>query len=888
MPGRIHIFLKLTILFASFWFLSTQTLIAQCTDGTQPECACETAPVLCTVDELDGYVFSMTSYMHPWDGPSPICSSSPTSQTNNPTWFAFTAWCSNLTLRARPRNCHWNQGAVGVQIAIYDDCTFQHEVACDIDVQDCNTGTKVLNMTGLTIGGVYYFLIDGCLGSYCDVTIDVVGNCGSEEIAPWTMPVTGDTDPCVGSPVTYTVENLDGAAIYHWFLDGVLIQQSAATSFDTVWTTPGTYQLCIDASHEPCVPITDAPAQTCITINATEANAGVLNVAPTTLCINGTTTITSAGYTSGVDNSQIILITDASGMIVDVIPAASGTFTSGLIGTYYVYALNYITAAGTIPAIGSSISDIDGGIACFDLDIYNQPITFQTLSSTVSNNLCDNNGTDNDASDDTFTFDVLVTGPAAGTAWRSSDGTLQGVYGISRSCGPYLISAGSVYFDLLDADIPMCSTSITVDPPAVCSVCNQSIDAGQGSIIDCINTTATLTGTSSGAGSYHWTGPGMFAASTLTTTVIDSGWYYLTADFANQCTFTDSVFIAIYKDTPVADAGPDQVIDCNQTDVYLDGSRSTGNNLQFEWSDQNGAVLSTQPGLRVSTAGRYTLQVSNTQTGCDSTDHVLVMINPNIPGEVMAEVAPENCIGENNGVIEITAVTGGIPPYTYSLNGMMAGTSGRFTDLPPGDYALQITDGMGCTLDTSFTIEPGIDLQLTMPAIIELIVGHKGLIEASVNVPASALSSIQWSPGGVLTCDTCLITSITGTSSYSFLLTVTHQRGCVATAELDINVVPETEIYIPNIFSPNGDGLNDYFTVYTNQRVSIINALRVFDRWGNLVFERQLFYPNDESKGWDGTFRGKQLLPSVYTYYAEVLMVDGRTEVLKGDVTVVR
>ena len=385
MPGRILIFLKLYILSSGFWFLSTQILIAQCTDGTQPECACETAPVLCTVDELDGYVFSMTSYMHPWDGPSPICSSSPTSQTNNPTWFAFTAWCSNLTLRARPRNCHWNQGAVGVQIAIYEDCTFQHEVACDIDVQDCNTGTKVLNMTGLTIGGVYYFLIDGCLGSYCDVTIDVVGNCGSEEIDPWTMPVTGDTDPCVGSPVTYTVENLNGAATYHWFLNGVLVQQSAATSFDTVWATAGTYQLCIDASHDPCVPITDAPAQTCITINATEANAGVLNVAPTTLCLNDITTITSVGFTSGADNSQIILITDALGIIVDVIPAASGIFTSGLIGTYYVYAFNYITAAGTVPGVGSDINSINGGIACFDLDMFSQPITFQALSSTVSN-----------------------------------------------------------------------------------------------------------------------------------------------------------------------------------------------------------------------------------------------------------------------------------------------------------------------------------------------------------------------------------------------------------------------------------------------------------------------------------------------------------------------
>ena len=278
LTSPIEISPKLTAFLTTLCIFTIQLLYAQCTNGTQPECACETAPILCSVDELDGYVFSMSDFLHPQDGPSPICSSAPGSQTNNPTWFAFTAWCTNLTLRARPSNCHWNQGYVGVQIAIYEDCTFQNAVACDVDIQDCNTGTKVLVMTGLAIGGVYYFMVDGCLGSYCDVTIDVVGVCGQEEIAPWTMPVTGDTNPCAGDAVMYTVEDLDGAGEYHWFLDGVLMGQSPSTSFSTVWATPGNYQLCIDASNDPCVPVTDAPSPLCLAIVVHESDAGVLNL----------------------------------------------------------------------------------------------------------------------------------------------------------------------------------------------------------------------------------------------------------------------------------------------------------------------------------------------------------------------------------------------------------------------------------------------------------------------------------------------------------------------------------------------------------------------------------------------------------------------------------
>ncbi len=886
MTSPIEISPKLISFLTTLFIFSHQLLFSQCLNGTQPECACETAPVLCSVDELDGYVFSMSDFLHPQDGPSPICSSAPGSQTNNPTWFAFTAWCTNLTLRARPSNCHWYQGYVGVQIAIYEDCTFQNAVACDVDIQDCNTGTKVLAMTGLTIGGVYYFMVDGCLGSYCDVTIDVVGVCGQEEIAPWSMPVTGEINPCVGDAVTYTVENLDGAGVYHWFLDGVLMGQSPSTSFSTVWTTPGSYQLCIDASNDPCVPVTDAPSPLCLTIVVHESDAGTLSVSPSPLCLNEIATITSAGYTPGVDNTQIILITDASGIIEDVIPAASGSYTSSSGGTFTVYAFNYVTSDGTVPVIGTNINDIDCGPGCCDLE--SQTITFQGLQAEVSNILCNNNGTDNNPSDDTFIFDLLVTGQTPGTFWRSTDGTLDGTYGTILQCGPYSIDAGWLNFDLHDYDVPACFTSITVIPPSACSVCLQSLDAGTGSTINCINTTATLTGISSETGNYNWTGPGSFFSNTLTTSVSDSGWYYLNVVFPNQCALSDSVFIDMDTDTPVADAGTDQILDCNQLDVFLDGSASTGNNMQYEWIDESGSVISTQVGVWVSKAAIYTLHVTNTLNGCVSVDNVNVMTNPDIPAWISADVSTENCDGENNGMIEVTGISGGVPPYSYSLNGLMTNATGFFSGLIPGEYMLQITDSKGCILDTFFTIQPGINLQLELPSIIELIVGNTGMIEAKVNVPVSELSSIQWSPEGLLSCDSCLTTTINALTNYSFQLTVVHQRGCVAVAELNITVVPETEIYMPNIFSPNGDGNNDYFTLYANDRVDMILALNIFDRWGELVFERKNFNPNDTGVGWDGKFKGKDMLPSVFAYYVEVLMVNGDTEIISGNVTLVK
>lgn len=310
--------------------------------------------------------------------------------------------------------------------------------------------------------------------------------------------------------------------------------------------------------------------------------------------------------------------------------------------------------------------------------------------------------------------------------------------------------------------------------------------------------------------------------------------------------------------------------------------------MQYEWIDESGSVLSTQAGVWVNEEATYTLQVTNTLNGCSSMDNVNVMTNPNVPELVSAAVSPENCDGENNGMIEVTGISGGVAPYSYLLNDLTTNSNGLFSDLVPGEYMLRIIDSNGCILDTSFTIHSGINLQLELASNIELIVGQAGLIEAKVNVPVSEISTVQWNPEGILSCDSCLTTSIKALNNYSFQLTVVDQRGCVATAELNIMVVPETEIFIPNVFSPNGDGINDYFTLYANDRVDMVLSLNIFDRWGELVFERINFKPNVTGVGWDGKFNGKDLLPSVFAYYVEVLMVNGDKKIISGNVTLVK
>lgn len=113
-------------------------------------------------------------------------------------------------------------------------------------------------------------------------------------------------------------------------------------------------------------------------------------------------------------------------------------------------------------------------------------------------------------------------------------------------------------------------------------------------------------------------------------------------------------------------------------------------------------------------------------------------------------------------------------------------------------------------------------------------------------------------------------------------------NGCVAQSRLVIDASIAPEVYIPNVFSPNQDGINDFFTVYGNKDVEEIVELRIFDRWGNLVFVNDHFPPAEEHYGWDGSFRNHEMNPAVFAYWARVRFTDDSEESYKGDVTLVR
>jgi len=147
---------------------------------------------------------------------------------------------------------------------------------------------------------------------------------------------------------------------------------------------------------------------------------------------------------------------------------------------------------------------------------------------------------------------------------------------------------------------------------------------------------------------------------------------------------------------------------------------------------------------------------------------------------------------------------------------------------------------------------------------------------------------INWTPPISLDCPTCLSHTVQPLQNTTYVLTAIDPNNCIAIDSVTILVVKNRPIYIPNAISPNDDGINDGFTLYGGPAARQINRLRIFDRWGELIFDTSNIALGDENAGWDGTIRGQPANAGVFVFVAEVGFIDDINVLYEGDVTILR
>jgi gliding motility-associated-like protein len=148
--------------------------------------------------------------------------------------------------------------------------------------------------------------------------------------------------------------------------------------------------------------------------------------------------------------------------------------------------------------------------------------------------------------------------------------------------------------------------------------------------------------------------------------------------------------------------------------------------------------------------------------------------------------------------------------------------------------------------------------------------------------------SYSWQPQNDLSCTDCPRPIATPKYSTDYTITVTDSNSCRVSSKVQVIVLCQgAKVFVPNTFSPNGDGANDIFFVQ-GTGLARIKSLRVFNRWGEVVFEKRDFAVNDPSIGWDGTFKGQKAAPDVYIYQLEVFCENSEVIRTEGNVALIR
>jgi len=349
----------------------------------------------------------MSDFQHPEDGPEFLCNGE--GVPNNPTWFSFVAWCEELELEVELDNCSevcltggscdflcdfFGNCASGVQIAIYGDCDFNEEVACN--VQDCNNeNNKTLSMTDLTIGKTYHFVIDGCGGSACDlVRVNVVGTCGDPIIEQWSNPIQGPDVLCLSDTVRYFVDSLAGANLYIWSIDGMEIGTTQNPYIDLGWDQEGSFSLCVEASNERC-PITDGPDEICLSVNVLDPGISDIIVNTDSICPGETFNINANGANPNPLFIVAIIVVDQNDTVRQIDLASQSNFRFNGCGSFFAYALQFRSSSLVLPEVGDFFSPPNCSQSCCDLVrvelsiVDNQDPRFQNLPPDTVYNCTD-------------------------------------------------------------------------------------------------------------------------------------------------------------------------------------------------------------------------------------------------------------------------------------------------------------------------------------------------------------------------------------------------------------------------------------------------------------------------------------------------------------------
>ncbi len=621
-------------------------------------------------------------------------------------------------------------------------------------------------------------------------------------------------------------------------------------------------------------------------------------VGPYTYFWNDMNTQTSPTATGLIPGVYVVLITDANAC------SATASVTIDQPGALVIDAQNKVDVGCNGENTGSAEVVISGGNPPY-LYLWNDANS-QTNASAINLSAGNYTVTITDQSgclivtNETITEPSVLTlsltqtgagcfGGADGSASATIGGgtpNVSGDYSILWSNGATTSSinnlVGGNTYSVTITDENNCSetASILIDQPAAIGLSSSFTD------VNCFGgndgTATVIINGGTAPYSYQW---GNFAnnQTTQTATGLAPGNY--------DVTITDNFGCSSNTSVAVGQASPIQLI-LDMEEVWCKGDSTgsvsviaTGGNpgYTFLWDDPDTTAGQLVENLA---AGNYTVSVTDVN-GCLVTSSIEVT-EPQDPLSAVIDPINIACFGEENGQILVEG-SGGTSPYTYSVDNDYYNGSNIIIGLASGDYTVYVKDSRGCIYTD----------QVNVAASPEFLIdaGPDQTIEFGDSVSIDVQSTIsgdhiwEWtseSPLESLSCLDCPNPVSIPTFDITYFVEAITANGCIAEDEITIRVDKVQRVFVANAFTPNGDGSNDWFFVQGGKGTDRVLNFKVFDRWGEQVFEAIDVPLNQPDAGWNGTLNGKDMNPGVFAWFAEIRFDDGSVELYKGNVTLIR
>ena len=677
---------------------------------------------------------------------------------------------------------------------------------------------------------------------------------------------------CAGSSVTFTANPTNGGATptYQWQINGVNVSGATGTTFTTTALANNDIVTVIMTSNDPCASTPTATSSgSTITVGGVVTPSVAVTGAPTGSICTGTSVTFTANPTNGGTTPTYQWQING----VNVPGATNSTFTSTTLSNNDIVTVIMTSndpCAATATGTSTGITITVGGSVTPTVTITGNPVGSICSGTSV-----------------TFTANPTNGGTAPTYQWQINGTNVAGATGSTFSSTT--LSNNDVVTVIMTSSDPCAATptatSAGSNVTVVATVTPSVTVTGAPTTVICGGTSVTFTANPTNGGTaptYQWqingvNVPGATGVNFTSTTLNNNDVVTVIMTSSEPCTTSASSTSAgstISVSSTINATISSTPIPCGSTNTGTATVVVSGGTVPytFNWSPTGGNAATASNLV----AGIYTVIITD-DAGCSKTLTTTVTSSPGIT--LVTTATPVDC-GTKNGSATATA-TGGTGTITYVWNpGNLTGQT--INNLSVGTYTVTATDGSGCTATS--TVFVGQNGSLNLQANPYTAIVEEG---SSINLNASFSPYIpgttyDWTPPNGLSCTDCPnpIASPTETTTYN--VQITTPDGCTADTNITLTFKLKCgEYFVPTIFSPNGDGQNDEFKIYGKCITSI--KMKVYDRWGELVFQS-----DDQSYGWDGTYKGQMMNSASFVYLIDVTFVDERIEHVKGNVSLVR